>query len=232
MKKAILSTVLVAAILSLGSVIAPAREGSKAGPERIRVLRSIEVFKDLLALPEKSIPPALLHKAQAIAVIPGFVKAAYVVGGEHGRGVIAVRRDDGTWSDPAFISMTGGSVGFQIGIEKADIVLVFKDRASVETIGKGKFTLGTSASVAAGPVGRSAQASTDINFEAEVYSYSKAKGIFAGISINGAALQMDATANDRFYQKPGIKVNDILYKSPAGPGEAGEFRDALNKNAK
>ena len=232
MRKITLSAMLVAGMLGLGFIMSSAQMESEAGPERTRVLKSVEVFKELLALPEHGIPPALLHKAQAIAIIPGFIKAAYVVGGEHGKGVIAVRHANGEWSDPAFISMTGGSLGFQVGVEKADIFLVFKDRDSVETIDQGKFTLGGSASVAAGPVGRSAQASTDINFEAEVYSYSKAKGIFAGISINGAALRMDKGANERFYQKFGIKVDDILYKNPQAPNEARELKDILNKNAK
>jgi len=220
-------------MLGLGFLKSSAQsESETGGAERIRVLKAVEVFKNLLTLPERGIPPALLHKAQAIAIIPGYVKAAYVVGGEHGKGVISVRRDNGAWSDPAFISMTGGSVGFQIGIEKADIILVFKDRASVATIDQGKFTLGGSASVAAGPVGRSAQASTDINFEAAVYSYSVAKGVFAGISVNGAALQMDREANERLYRKFGIKVNDILYQSPEAPKEAQELRDVLDKHAK
>lgn len=232
MKKVILSAMLVTGVLGLGLIISSAQMESEAGPERARVLKSVEVFNELLTMPEHGIPPALLHKAQAIAIIPGFLKAAYVVGGEHGRGVIAVRRNNGEWSDPAFISMTGGSLGFQVGVEKADIILVFKDRDSVNTIDQGKFTLGGNASVAAGPVGRSAQASTDIKFEAEVYSYSRAKGIFAGISINGAALQMDKGADERFYRKSGIKVNDILYMNPEAPGEAREFREALNKNAK
>jgi lipid-binding SYLF domain-containing protein len=232
MRKTILSTILVTVMLGLGSVCALAQAESEAGDERIRVLKSVEVFKELLTIPEKGIPPALLGKAQAIAIIPGYVKAAYVVGGEHGKGVIAVRRDDGSWSAPAFVEMTGGSVGFQIGFEKADFILVFKDRTSVETIDKGKFTLGGSASVAAGPVGRSARASTDINFEAEVYSYSRSKGIFAGISLNGAALEMDKDANERFYQKPGITVDDILNKEPDLPKEAQELRGLLNKSAK
>jgi lipid-binding SYLF domain-containing protein len=232
MKRAILTVLLVASMLTLGQAAAFAQMGSQAGPEKERVLNAIDVFKDLLTLPEKGIPQALLHKARAIAIIPGFIKAAYVIGGEHGKGVVCVRRDDGTWSDPAFISMTGGSLGFQIGVEKADIILVFKDRESVETIANGKFTLGGSASVAAGPVGRSAQASTDINFEAEVYSYSRAKGIFAGISINGASLEMDKSADERFYRNFDIKVDDILYDSPKAPKEARELRNVLDKYAK
>jgi lipid-binding SYLF domain-containing protein len=232
MKKTMVSVVLIAALMGLGQAVVFAQMESEAGPEKDRVLKSIDVFKDLLAIPEKGIPPALLHKARAIAIIPGFLKAAYVIGGEHGKGVVCVRHDDGAWSDPAFISMTGGSLGFQIGVEKADIILVFKDRESVETIANGKFTLGGSASVAAGPVGRSAQASTDINFVAEVYSYSRAKGIFAGISINGASLDMDKSANERFYRNFDIKVDDILYENPSAPPEARELRNVLDKYAK
>jgi lipid-binding SYLF domain-containing protein len=232
MRKNILSIVLVTVMLGLGSLTFPAQSGSEAADERIRVLKAAEVFRDMLTLPEKGIPPALLRKTQAIAIIPGYVKAAYVVGGEHGKGVIAVRRDDGSWSVPAFVEMTGGSLGLQIGFEKADFILVFKDRASVATIDQGKFTLGGSASVAAGPVGRSARASTDIKFEAEVYSYSRSKGIFAGISLNGAAFSMDKKANERFYQKPGITVDDVLYKEPGPPKEAVELKELLDKNAK
>ena len=132
---------LMTALLWLGPIRVPAQTESDASNERVRVLRSVDVFRDLLLLPEKGIPPALLRQAQAIAIIPGYVKAAYVVGGEHGRGVIAVRRDDGSWSAPAFIEMTGGSLGFQIGFEKADFILVFKDKRGVETIDQATFDL-------------------------------------------------------------------------------------------
>jgi lipid-binding SYLF domain-containing protein len=232
MRKTLVFFILIAGVLSLVCGTVFAQKASDAKAERERVQKSVGVFQDLLNLPEKGIPPALLKKAQAIAIIPGLLKAAYVVGGEHGRGVIAVRLDNGEWSDPAFISMTGGSLGFQIGVEKSDIILVFKDKASVATIANGKFTLGGGASVAAGPVGRSAQASTDINFESEVYSYSKAKGAFAGISINGASLQMDKDANEHFYQKFGIRVDDILSQNLSAPPEARELRNILDRSTK
>ena len=232
MRKTVTSMFLMTALLWLGPIRVPAQAESDASDERSRVLRSVAAFRDLLTLPEKGIPPALLRQAQAIAIVPGYVKAAYVVGGEHGRGVIAVRRADGSWSAPAFIEMTGGSLGFQIGFEKADFILVFKDKRSVDTIDQGKFTLGGSASVAAGPVGRSARATTDIKFEAEVYSYSRSKGIFAGISLNGAALKMDKKANERFYQRPGIPVDEILNKEPGAPKEAQKLRQELDKAVK
>ena len=177
-----------------------------------RVENSINVFKELVDLPEEGISPALLSRAEAIAVIPGFWNAAWVVGGRHGKGVIMVRKGPKNWSYPAFISMTGGSVGFQIGVQRADIILVFKDKKSVRTIADGKFTLGAGASVVAGPVGRTAEADTDIKFEAEIYSYSKSKGLFAGISVEGASLSMDTDANAKFYRSFELTVGEILSK--------------------
>lgn len=177
-----------------------------------RAENSIQVFKELVDLPEEGIPPALLSRAEAIAVIPGFWNAAWVIGGRHGKGVIMVRKGPKDWSYPSFISMTGGSVGFQIGVQKADIILVFKDKKSVKTIAEGKFTLGAGASVVAGPVGRKAEADTDINFEAEIYSYSKSKGLFAGISVEGASLSIDTGANAKFYRSFELTVEEILSK--------------------
>lgn len=175
-----------------------------------RVENSIQVFKELVDLPEEGIPPALLSRAEAIAVIPGFWNAAWVIGGRHGKGVIMVRKGPKDWSYPSFISMTGGSVGFQIGVQRADIILVFKDKRSVKTVAGGKFTLGAGASVVAGPVGRKAEANTDIKFEAEIYSYSKSKGLFAGISVEGASLTMDTDANAKFYRNFDLTVAEIL----------------------
>jgi lipid-binding SYLF domain-containing protein len=186
-----------------------------------------------MGLPEKGIPEALLSKSQAIAIIPGVFKAAYIVGGEHGKGVILVRHENGAWSNPIFISLTGGSLGFQIGAQKADIILVFKDRKSVETITRGKFTLGGDASIAVGPVGRSAEASTDIKFEAEVYSYSKAKGLFAGVSIKGASLSIDNDSDRKFYKASDVTAADILNKQDRKvPAVAQELKDVLTKYAK
>jgi lipid-binding SYLF domain-containing protein len=177
-----------------------------------RVENSIQVFKELVDLPEEGIPPALLSRAQAIAVIPGFWNAAWVIGGRHGKGVIMVRKGPKNWSYPAFISMTGGSLGFQIGVQRADIILVFKDKKSVKTIADGKFTLGAGASVVAGPIGRKAEADTDIKFEAEIYSYSKSKGLFAGISVEGSSLSMDTDANAKFYRSFELTVEEVLSK--------------------
>ncbi len=194
-----------------------------------RVEKADEVFKEMMGIPEEGIPESLLNRAEAIAVIPGFWKAAWGIGGRHGKGVILVKHEKG-WSYPAFISMTGGSLGFQIGVQRADIILVFKNKRSVKTIDEGKFTLGADAGVAVGPVGRKAEASTDIKFEAEIYSYSKSKGVFAGVSIEGAVLSMDRDANAKFYRDFDLTVKDILelevLKSPA---IAGQLRETISK---
>jgi lipid-binding SYLF domain-containing protein len=197
--------------------------------ETARVENSLQVLKDILNLPEKGMPQWLLTKAEGLAIIPGVVKAAYVVGGEYGKGVVMIRRRGGRWSEPVFIKLTGGSVGWQIGIQRADIVLVFKNRVSVENIAKGKFTLGADAAVAAGPLGRNAQASTDLELKAEIYSYSRSKGLFAGISISGASLSIDHKADEAFYGSGGVRVRRIFQgRGLKVPPAAKTLRDFLN----
>ena len=159
---------------------------------------SAKVLKDFVAMKE-NIPQQLLEITQGIIVIPKLLNAGFVVGGKRGRGIAVVKREDGSWTDPVFITLTGGSIGFQIGVQSVDLVLIFKDRETLEKIGKGSFTLGGDASVTAGPVGRNSSASTDYKLEAEVYSYSRSKGLFAGISISGSALDVDSKSNQAFY---------------------------------
>jgi lipid-binding SYLF domain-containing protein len=160
---------------------------------------AVRVLSEILAIPEESIPERLLREAEAIAVMPDVVKAGLVFGGRGGKGLMAVRGSDGTWSNPSFITLGGGSFGFQAGVQSADVVLVFRNRRGVDNIVNGKFTLGADASVAAGPVGRSAQASTDGQLKAEIYSYSRARGLFAGIALDGAVIAIDNRANRRVY---------------------------------
>jgi lipid-binding SYLF domain-containing protein len=152
-----------------------------------------------------------LDEAYGIAVLPKVVKAAWVIGGRLGKGVLLVRGDRGEWGNPCFIRIAGGSVGWQIGIQSADIILVFKRKKSIESITEGKITLGADAAVAAGPLGRRAEVSTDIEFEAEIYSYSKSRGIFAGVSVEGSAIQIDEEANANFYDADYLSAHDILF---------------------
>jgi lipid-binding SYLF domain-containing protein len=188
------------------------------------------VLSEILRIPEDSIPAKLLNEAQAIAVIPDVVKAGFVVGGRRGKGLIAVRGSDGTWSNPSFIVLTGGSIGFQAGIQSADVILVFRNARGVDSIVNGKFTLGGDASVAAGPVGRSAQASTDEQLKAEIYSYSRARGLFAGISLDGAVMQIDKKANAAVYGRDATS-RMILEGRAEKPSDAVVgFRDKLEES--
>lgn len=198
---------LVAAVLVLCAGMPSAFAGSS---ENEQATRAAVVLRELVRIPEQSIPPALLEQAYAIAVIPKVFKLGFVFGGSRGEGVLSVRTPSGKWSNPCFITLTGASIGFQIGASSTDIVLVFKNRKSIDDITNGKYTLGVDASVAAGPVGRSAAAATDITFQSEVLSYSRSRGAFLGVSAEGMALQVDNMANGDFYDDATIGPNAIL----------------------
>jgi lipid-binding SYLF domain-containing protein len=208
LKNAILKLTLISLVM-LVPWLRAARPAHDSTDEERRVEEAILVFQEIAGLANEGIPESLLKSAHGIAIIPGVVKAAYGIGGEYGRGVLLVQ-DKGVWSNPSFITLAGGSLGWQIGIQRSDLVLVFKTRQSIDNIAEGKITLGADASVAAGPVGRGAQANTDLDMKAEIYAYSKAKGLFIGISIKGAAIQIDADANEKFYRDPEITARDIF----------------------
>jgi len=176
-----------------------------------KVNDAIEVIEEMVEIPEEGIPEALLSNAYGIAIIPKVIKAAWVVGGRYGKGVILVRNERGRWGNPCFVRIAGGSVGWQIGVQSADIILVFKRKKSIDSITEGKIILGADAAVAAGPVGRRAEVSTDIELEAEIYSYSKSRGLFAGISVEGSAIQIDEDANANFYDQDYLSAHDILF---------------------
>jgi lipid-binding SYLF domain-containing protein len=198
--------------------------------EDARADEASRVLGEILRIPEESIPSNLLQDARAIAVIPNVVKAGFVVGGRRGRGLIAVRTREGTWSHPSFVTLTGGSVGFQAGVQSADVILVFRSERGVDSIVGGKFTLGADASVAAGPVGRSAQASTDERLKAEILSYSRARGLFAGVALDGTRLAIDNKSNQATYG-PGNTARAI-FEGRAGNGTDAVvgFRDKLEES--
>jgi len=202
-----------------------------AGPiEDQRAVDASRVLGEILRIPEESIPSNLLQEAEAIAVIPNVVKAGFVFGGRRGRGLISIRGRDGTWSSPSFITLTGGSVGFQAGVQSADVVLVFRSRRGVDSIVNGKFTLGADASVAAGPVGRSAQASTDERLKAEIYSYSRARGLFAGVALDGTRLAIDDKSNRAVYGDYHTARAIIEGRAGAGSDATVAFRDKLEES--
>ncbi|GBE01867.1 hypothetical protein BMS3Bbin06_00690 [bacterium BMS3Bbin06] len=176
----------------------------------LKISEASEVLEEIMSIPEKGIPPALLKNVQGIAIIPGVIKVGLIIGGRHGSGILSIRDENGNWTNPTFITITGGSIGWQIGAKSTDIILVFKTRKSISNIMKGQFTLGADVAIAAGPVGRSAEAATDAQLKAEIYSYSRSRGLFAGVSLEGAALSIDDKANVEFYKKEGIQVKDIF----------------------
>lgn len=200
-----------------------------ADDEINRASNAVRVLKEIMQAPDKAVPRDLLQSAQAIVVVPDVIKAGLVVGGRHGNGLVSVKSADGTWSNPAFVSLTGGSVGFQIGVSSTDVVLVFRTQRGVDSIVNGKFTLGADASAAAGPVGRTAQASTDGQLKAEIYSYSRSRGLFAGVALDGAALRIDYDANAAVYGS-GITPRRIFEGGVSNvPAPVVDFRDRLEE---
>jgi lipid-binding SYLF domain-containing protein len=158
------------------------------------------VLADLSKIPASGIPAALMADARGVAVIPKVVKAGFVVAGSGGHGLVIARDKAGRWGDPVFVNFGGGSVGLQAGVESTDVVLVFRDRKGIDRLldGKGKVTLGADASLAAGPVGRQAAAGTDFKLEAEIVSYSRSRGLFAGVALDGSVIRPDEAVNAAF----------------------------------
>lgn len=210
---------LLACVLALvpGLLLAQAREDS-------RLVLATQVVEDIMRMPDQNVPNWLLQRAYGVAVFPDVLKIGLGVGGRRGKGVLVTRRDDGSWSNPVFVTVTGGSFGWQAGVQQADVVLVFTTAAGIEGITDGKLTLGADASVAAGPVGRATSAATDANLSAEVYSYSRTRGLFAGLAVDAAAITIDRKANAAFYAKRDVTAGEILAPTaPVPPPTARRF---------
>jgi lipid-binding SYLF domain-containing protein len=180
-------------------------------------------------MPDQRLPDLLLSRAYGIAVIPDVTKVAWFLGGRRGKGVLVVRdKLTSPWSNPVFISLTGGSFGLQWGAQSSDIILVFTTKTGVEGIAGGKLTLGGDASVATGPVGRQGSAATDMTFDAEIYSYARTRGLFGGISLDGTVIAIDRTADAAFYGKSSVTASDIFSgQAPTPPPTAQRFLDRL-----
>ncbi|MGH8211097.1 MAG: lipid-binding SYLF domain-containing protein [Steroidobacteraceae bacterium] len=200
-----LFTALAGLTLAIGATGAHAQ-----AREEGKLLLASQVLEELRDARDQMIPNRLLERAYGIAVIPDMTKIAFFAGGRRGNGVLVYRDKDGRFTNPIFITMTGGSFGWQWGVSSTDIVLVFTSRKGVEGITGGKVTLGADASVAAGPVGRESSASTDPSFKAEVYSYSRSRGVFAGLAIGGTVISIDDDENEAFYRKPDVTAADIV----------------------
>jgi lipid-binding SYLF domain-containing protein len=193
-----------------------------------RLAEAATVLKEIHAVPDKDIPQELWEKAQCVAVIPSVKKAAFIVGGEYGKGVVSCRTGAG-WSAPSFLELQKGSVGFQIGGESVDLVLLFMNEQGVNRLLDNKIALGTEASIAGGPVGRDARAMTDGQLKAQILSYSRAQGLFAGIDLTGGMLRADTDANREFYGRA-VNARDLVKDSKVKPPVAADaFLNALKR---
>ena len=219
----------VAGLLLVGTPALAAANG-----EAERLAEGFVVLQEIMDAPDASIPEAILDRAIAIAVFPSTVRAGFIFGGQRGRGFIAARDPDtGTWSPPAFLTLTGGSIGLQVGAQQADVVLLIQNRRGLARLLGNQFKLGGDASAAVGPVGRSLEASTDLQMTAEILSYSRSRGVFAGVTLGGATLRADRDANERFY---GVRLDSrqIVLEGRTGaalPEAAARLQRALDRLA-
>jgi lipid-binding SYLF domain-containing protein len=168
--------------------------------EENTVRESIDVLNEIMAIPINGIPETMLKDAQAVAIIPRVIKGSFVVGARRGNGVVLIRDENGGWHAPVFVTLTGGNIGWQVGVQSTDVVLVFKTRKSVDGLLSGRLTLGADAAVAAGPLGRQAAAATDSRLGAQIYSYSRSRGLFAGVSFDGSVIRLDRPSNAAYYR--------------------------------
>jgi lipid-binding SYLF domain-containing protein len=206
-----------------------AQSAAAGGREEARLLTATQVLDEIEGMPDQRVPDYLLERAYGIAVIPDVTKVAFVLGGRRGSGVLVVRDTlNAPWSNPVLVSLTGGSVGFQAGAQNSDVILVFTTKAGVEGLAGGKLTLGADASVAAGPVGRQGSAATDIQFNSEIYSYARTRGLFGGIALDGSVISINHSANAALYGKSNVTTTEILSaQSPKAPPAAQRFLERI-----
>jgi lipid-binding SYLF domain-containing protein len=179
----------------------------KQSDEAARAETAASVLSEIMQAPDRAVPEGLLEKAYGIAVIPHVVKGALGIGGRYGKGLVAQRNADGGWGTPLFVEIGGGSFGLQLGVEATDVIMVFTNREGIAPLLKGKLKIGADASATAGPVGRKAEVGTDILLKSAIYSYSRSKGLFAGIALDGAILQLDDDANENVYGKKTVAAD-------------------------
>jgi lipid-binding SYLF domain-containing protein len=194
-----------------------------------RIEKAAAVLQDLTASKDNRIPDEILQRAEAVVVIPHMVKGALGIGGRYGKGVVSARAENGRWSPPAFMDVGGGSYGLQLGVSATDLVLVFTDRKALDMLEKGKdLKLGVDAGIVAGPIGRSAEAGTNAKLESAIYAYSRSKGLFAGVALDGAVLSMDNDMNRKVYSDS-VDAKQILNGSVAMNPTVRPFMDTLEK---
>lgn len=219
------------AVLLLAST--PLLLAQSSSDEAKRVANATQVLDEIMAAADKSIPRSIMEKAEGVAVFPSLIKGGIVVGGQRGHGVLSARdKKSGGWSSPAFLTITGGSIGAQFGGQAIDLVLVINNQRGLEQLVSNQFTVGADAGVAAGPVGREASASTDIQMRAQILSYSRTRGLFAGVTLNGSTIRQDRDANERYYGTA-YRTGQIVFDGLGGsPEPVAGWKATLTKYAK
>jgi SH3 domain-containing YSC84-like protein 1 len=216
-------------VIALGALLCftsfAGAEGTTREATEARLQHAGEVLHEVMGTPDKGIPEEVMEHAKCVAVVPHLLKGGFVFGAENGRGVATCRTANG-WSAPAFFAITGGNWGLQIGVEGIDLVMIFQGDKGMNRLVQSKFEIGADASVAAGPVGRHASADTDWKMNAEILTYSRAKGIFAGITLNGAGVRRDDDSTAAFYGHE-IPTRDILHGVVPPPPGSNAFLDAI-----
>ncbi len=225
MKKILLFSVIAAVVIAVGCTHTQRSSINQAPNDRASVVdrlnTSSQILNQLVNTPDNSIPENILARAKCVAVVPEMIKGGFVVGGQHGRGEVTCRTSNG-WTAPAFITITGGSWGAQIGAESVDLVLLFMNDHAVQSLLSDNVKLGGEAGVAAGPIGREAQASTDLKLSSEILAYSRTKGLFAGLDLSGAAVRKDKDSTLAFYNRD-IPTNSLLAGKVQPPAGAENF---------
>jgi lipid-binding SYLF domain-containing protein len=216
---------IVATLLLLGGFRGIATPQSE---EAARIREAAAVFEEVMKAPASAIPRAILDKAEAIAVFPSLTKEGLMVGRQRGRGIVSVRSPQSrTWSAPAFLTLAGGSLGAQIGRHTVDVVLVIVGRHGVDTLTRNEFIIGADMSAAAGPVGRTTSAMTDTQMRAEILTYSRSRGLFAGVTVSRTSVQEDVDANERFYGTRYRTTDIVIGRLGGAPDPVVDWRDML-----
>jgi lipid-binding SYLF domain-containing protein len=216
----------VALLVASAALVAQSEEAKRVADAGV-------VLDEIMAAADKAVPRSIMEKAEGIAVFPSLLKGGLIVGGQRGRGVLSVRdKKTGGWSSPAFLTITGGSIGAQIGAQAIDLVLVIQNQRGLEQMVKNQFKVGVDAAATAGPIGRDASAATDIQMRAQILSYSRARGLFAGVTINGATIRQDRDANERYYGTA-YRTGQIVFDGLGGsPDPVGAWKTTLTKYAR
>jgi lipid-binding SYLF domain-containing protein len=232
MKRAALP-LAIALALAVTAIVNPLIAQKSSEDEVKRVTEAATVLDEIMSAADKAVPRGIMERAEGIAVFPSMLKGGLVFGAQHGRGILSVRdKKNGGWSSPAFLTINGGSFGMQIGAQAIDLVLVINGQRGLEQLVKNQFKIGADAAATAGPVGRDASASTDIQMRAQILSYSRSRGLFAGVTLNGSTIRQDRDANERFYGE-GYRTGQIVFDGLGGsPEAANQWKATLAKYAK